>query len=214
LPGGVHCCRVNVCLGCPRDVPRTARCCFCLLHPLKPNHLAVIEQTGAGKTHILRTLSVIERGIVLIFIPLLTLLANVMSNFTCAAERFGAVIILHLDKLFDANEPAYRELLQRCRGLHQSTPMTIFLFLSPQFIINHPDARDIFIECSNSKTLRIVALDEAHIHVQHGTSFRSKIWSLQARLGNPFGIPRNSTIIPISDLLDSGIFIGILFFRL
>jgi hypothetical protein len=33
------------------------------------------------------------------------------------------------------------------------------------------------------------------------------------RLGNPFGIPRNSAIFPISDLLDSGIFIGILFFR-
>ncbi len=30
-----------------------------------------------------------------------------------------------------------------------------------------------------------------------------------SRLGNPFGIPRNSVIIPILDLLDSGIFIGI-----
>ncbi len=35
---------------------------------------------------------------------------------------------------------------------------------------------------------------------------------LDARLGNPFGIPRNSTINPIWDLLNSGIFIGILFF--
>ncbi len=34
-----------------------------------------------------------------------------------------------------------------------------------------------------------------------------------SRLGNLFGIPRNSAIFPISDLLDSGIFIGILFFR-
>ncbi len=37
-----------------------------------------------------------------------------------------------------------------------------------------------------------------------------KAW---ARLGNPFGILWNSAIIPISDLLDSGIFIGILIFR-
>jgi hypothetical protein len=35
---------------------------------------------------------------------------------------------------------------------------------------------------------------------------------LQPRLENLFGIPWNSAIIPISDLLDSGIFIGILFF--
>ena len=46
-----------------------------LLHPVHLNHLAVIQQTGAGKTHILRTLGVIERGITLIFILLLTLSA-------------------------------------------------------------------------------------------------------------------------------------------
>ncbi len=46
--------------------------CFCLLHPHRPNSLMVVHWTGGGKTHILRTLGVIKRGIVLIFIPLLT----------------------------------------------------------------------------------------------------------------------------------------------
>ncbi len=58
-------------------------------------------------------------------------------------------------------------------------PQWLSSFFSPQFIINHPDAQVIFIECSNSTTLCVVALDEAHIHVQHGTSFWSKIWALQ-----------------------------------
>jgi hypothetical protein len=71
----------------PEMFPTQIDAVFCLLHPMKPN---VIEQTGAGKTHILQTLGVIEWGIVLIFIPLLTLSADVMSKFTCAAERFGA----------------------------------------------------------------------------------------------------------------------------
>jgi hypothetical protein len=70
--------------------PTQINAVFCLLHPMKPNHLAVIEQTVAGKTHILWMLGVIEWGIVLIFIPLLTLLADVMSKFTFAAERSGA----------------------------------------------------------------------------------------------------------------------------
>jgi hypothetical protein len=74
-----------------------------LLHPLRPNHLAVIQQTGAGKTHILRTLGVIKRGTILIFIPLLTLSADVMSKFTCANQKFGAFAVQHLDELFDAN---------------------------------------------------------------------------------------------------------------
>jgi hypothetical protein len=39
------------------------------LHPVRPNHLAVIQQTGAGKTHILRTLGVIERESFLFLSP-------------------------------------------------------------------------------------------------------------------------------------------------
>ena len=74
-----------------------------LLHHLLPDHLAVIQPTGASKTHILRTLGVMERGIILIFIPLLTLSANVMSKFKCANPHFGAVIIQHLNEMNDAN---------------------------------------------------------------------------------------------------------------
>jgi hypothetical protein len=83
-----------------------------LLHPTHPNHLVVIQQTGAGKTHILWTLGVIERGIILIFILLLTLYANVMSKLTCANLSFKAILIQHLDMIFDANKPAYKDLLQ------------------------------------------------------------------------------------------------------
>jgi hypothetical protein len=35
---------------------------YCLLHPLRMNYLAVIQRTGAGKTHIVRMLVVMERG--------------------------------------------------------------------------------------------------------------------------------------------------------
>jgi superfamily II DNA helicase RecQ len=124
--------------------------------------------------------SSLERGIVLIFIPLLTLSADVMNKFTCANQNFGAVAVQHLDELFDANKRVYYDLLERCRGLRRSTTTTtVFIFLSTQFLINHPEARDVFIECSHCTTLRVIALDEAHIHVQHGTSFRSEIRALQ-----------------------------------
>jgi hypothetical protein len=127
---------------------------YCRLHPMHPDHLAVIQQMGARKTHILQMLGVIKRGIVLIFIPLLMLSANVMSKFTCTDQRFGNVTIQHLDKLYDANKQVYKVLLQRCRGLLCSTTTTVFIFLSPQqFTINHPDARDVFIKCSHRATV-------------------------------------------------------------
>jgi hypothetical protein len=43
--------------------PTQVDACYCLLHPHHTNHLAVIHCTGAEKTHILRTLGVVERGI-------------------------------------------------------------------------------------------------------------------------------------------------------
>ncbi len=104
---------------------------FCLLHPILPNHLGVIQQTSTGKTHILCALGIIKRGIVLIFIILLMLSANVMSKFTCANQRFGAVIIQHLDMLYDSNKPSYKDLLERCKGLLLCISTTVFIFMSP-----------------------------------------------------------------------------------
>jgi superfamily II DNA helicase RecQ len=160
--------------------PAQLNAVYRLLHPMRPNHLMDIQQMGAGKTHIQQTLGVIKRGIVLIFIPLLTLSADVMSKFTCTDQHFGAVTIQHLDKLYNANKQVYKDLLQRSQGLLCSITTTVFIFLFPQFIINHPNARDVFIKCSHHATLHVVTLDKAHIHVQHGTSFRSKIRALQA----------------------------------
>ncbi len=112
-----------------------------LLHPLRTNYLAVIQHTGASKMHIVQMLGVMERGIVLIFIPLLTLSADVMSKFTSADHHFGGVMVQHLDELYNGNIKVYHDLLERCRGLRWSTTTTVFIFLSPQFLINHTDAR-------------------------------------------------------------------------
>jgi hypothetical protein len=195
-----------------------------LLHPMHPNHLAVIQQTGARKTHILQMLGGIERGIVLIFIPLLTLSANVMSKFTCTDQRFGAVTIQYLDKLYDANKQVYKDLLQHCQGLLCSTITTVFIFLSLQFVINHPDACDVFIGCSHRATLCVVAIDEAHFHIQDGTLFRSMIRALQALFfaeifGNQPHLMRlrlivltatmpTSYLLPLSHLLTINLFFG------
>jgi len=69
--------------------PAQLEACYRLLHPHRPNSLVVVHRTGGGKTHILRTLGVIEWGIVLIFIPLLTLSADVMHKFEEANTTWG-----------------------------------------------------------------------------------------------------------------------------
>ena len=43
--------------------PAQLEVCYCLLHPHHPNSLVVVHWTGGGKTHILRTLGVIEEDL-------------------------------------------------------------------------------------------------------------------------------------------------------
>ena len=150
-----------------------------IMHPCKPNNVIIVQPTGSGKTHIVRVVGVIERGIILIFIPLLTLSADVLQKFTCADETWGTVEVQHLDELYEANRSKYNEFLQRCHGLKRSTSSTVFVFLSPQFLVNHQDALDVFVHCAVGRTLRVVVEDEVHLKVQHGMSFRGEIRELR-----------------------------------
>ncbi len=157
------------------------KACFCLLHPHRPNSLMVVHQTGGRKTNILRTLGVIKRGIILIFIPLLTLSTNVMHKFKLSNPTWGNVGVYHLEKIFDCNRSVYQKLLHHCSEIKQSTSSALFFFLLPQFLINHPGALGIFITCAQERTLWLIAMDEVHIHMQHGLSFREEICALYVK---------------------------------
>jgi hypothetical protein len=50
--------------GVPTMRPAQLEACYCLFHPHRSNYLVVVHWTGGGKTHILRTLGVIEHGII------------------------------------------------------------------------------------------------------------------------------------------------------
>ena len=133
-----------------------------------------VYKTGGGKTHIVRTIGVIEKGIVLIFIPLLTLSADVLTKFIDSNKNYGTITVQHLDELRENNFSKYQKFLQTCEDMQRSTTSTIFVFLSPQFLVNHDDARQVFIRASHRRTVRVIVMDEIHLQVQHGESFREE----------------------------------------
>ncbi len=103
-----------------------------------------------------------------------------MHKFKGAILIWGNVGVYHLNEIFDSNRLTYFALLCRCTSMSRRTTSTIFIFLSPQFLINHQDTRDVFIECANECTLWVIAMIEAHIHVQHWMSFQEDIRALKA----------------------------------
>jgi superfamily II DNA helicase RecQ len=146
-----------------------------VLMPSTPNTLFLIDRTGGGKSHVIRTLGAILKGIIIVFIPILSLSADLLEKFRTASQRFGSVHAHHVDEIIDASPDKRSELLIRINSMQRETTSTLFLFLSPQLMIHHTDFRDALIRQCRAGVVRLVTIDEAHLYVQHGISFRSKI---------------------------------------
>ncbi len=102
-----------------------------------------------------------------------------MHKFESPSPTWGSVGVYHLDEFFDCNRQVYHKLPCRCSSIERSTSLTLFIFLSPQFLINHNDALGVFVTCAQERTLWLIAMDKVHIHVQHGSSFREEICALR-----------------------------------
>lgn len=150
-----------------------------LLDPASPNAVLAVYRTGVGKSHLIRMIGAMERGVCLIFIPLLTLSADVMSKFQSACQDYGSVRAYHLDEIYDSNIAQYNAVIQRCLSLRRDTASTVFVFLSPQHLCNSRDACNAFLQCAANGTMRRIVLDEVHLHIAHGLSFREECRELR-----------------------------------
>mmetsp|Transcript_10303 Transcript_10303/g.15594 ORF Transcript_10303/g.15594 Transcript_10303/m.15594 type:complete len:602 (+) Transcript_10303:55-1860(+) len=143
--------------------------------------LLLVTRTGSGKSHVTRTLGVMMNGITVIFVPLLSLSADQMKKMEEAKQCFGSVETHHCDELpTDDGGIALQKIVTRVKELDDTTTSTIFLFASPQFLCNKANKPllDELLSAHKRKILRVVAVDEAHLHVQH-SSFRVEILMLR-----------------------------------
>ena len=56
---------------------------------------------------------------------------------------------------------------------------TMFLFTSPQYLANNSIILDAILQCHALQTLRLIAINEAHIFAMHGRTFREAMRILQ-----------------------------------
>jgi len=166
------------CQGCSRnvwrvpDLPiRQREVLTKYIDPRTPKYMVVCLRTASGKSHIMRVIGTMERGIMLIFIPLLTLSADVLDKFVSAEQKYGKVRVFHLDELVDNAPEKYDAFLQTCYGLPIHTANTVFAFLSPHHLIRHPRSLKALLNAAENGSLLSVVMDEVHLHVQHGTLF-------------------------------------------
>lgn len=154
--------------------PRQLEVASSLLDPGRPNHILACLRTGYGKSHIMRLLGTMVGGFALVFIPLLALSADVLAKFQEADPSYGRVRVFNLDELYKDDRAKYVAFLHLCWSTRRSCPDTNFVFVSPHFLVRHEDALKALLHTAEEQTLRIVCMDEVHLHVQHGEAFRTE----------------------------------------
>jgi hypothetical protein len=90
---------------------------------------------------------ILDRGVRLVFIPLLSLSAEAMSKFQSAVQHNGSARTFRLDEIYNNERDLYKLVLQRRDELPPSTPSTVFAFLSPQHLCHSERALNTFISC-------------------------------------------------------------------
>ena len=118
---------------------------------------------GRGKNQFIRMIGVLDRGVCLIFIPLLTLSTKVMAKFQSACYHYGSVRAYHLDDVYDANTELFADDLHACTDIESNSNSTIFLFASPQYLCYSTPALNTFLLLLVSPTTRNILLTRHEI---------------------------------------------------
>ena len=133
----------------------------------------LVTRTGGGKSHVFRMLGTLLRGVHLIIHPLLVLAADQMQKFGEGSFDFGTVACVNVDNAVK-DHTRRTDLLTRLAALRRSTSSTVYLFASPQCLVQYPAVRQTLLACAERGTLRFCTLNECHLLGKHVATFRPK----------------------------------------
>ena len=123
-------------------------------------------ERGEGGSLILHTVAVCVGGVSLVLVPLLVMTANQLSRIKSASQRHGSVRAVHLDEVTDSLVRS--SLLPKMAAMDKGGADTLLLYCSPQYLATRGWFRASILRCHARGMLRLVAVDEAHIHAMHG----------------------------------------------
>jgi len=132
-------------------------------------------------------------------VPLLALGADQTTKVcTKSIQTSGDVLAIHLDEVHNSSDQL--RIVQSILALPSSTRKTIMLFSSPQKIVNDKTWMGFLKKLIENGLLRLVCVDEVHLFVHYGLSFRTEFAMLSSTLFRHLIIDRGAgykTKIPV-----------------
>mmetsp|Transcript_266 Transcript_266/g.544 ORF Transcript_266/g.544 Transcript_266/m.544 type:complete len:395 (-) Transcript_266:695-1879(-) len=174
-----------------RDAQRD--CIEFIYDPSKNKRACIVLPTAFRKSHVIRLVGTLSKGVHVVMYPLLASTADQVAAFTGGNEAYGFIVVINFDIHASTCGAVRRKIIANLIKLKRSTTTTYFLFGSPQFFALNQDFVDALLQCNdNERTLCSVSCDEAHLLAQHGSSFRSEIRKIGKTLFTPLFPPANA----------------------
>jgi superfamily II DNA helicase RecQ len=137
---------------------------------IRPGAVLLIRPTGGGKSSIRDVYSVMWAGVSLTITPLLSLGADQTEKIRKnTSQNGGPVHSFHLVKL--RCPQAQRLLSERILSLSVDTHTTIFIFSSPQALVDNKAWRTMIDSLIAKRLLSMLCVDEVHLFVRFGLTF-------------------------------------------
>ena len=113
------------------------------------------------------------RGVILVIVPLLSLTADQMKKNWVALQIHGLVEAYNMDEI--PLSLIIERIIPIMLEIGYSSNSTTFLFIFPQQLASTQVFLNASFKCHQNQTLRLVAINEVHIHAQHIRSFRESL---------------------------------------
>lgn len=171
-----------------------------LTKDLSPEALLLVQPTGSGKSAVPQTTSVVTNGVSIIIEPTLALSSDQASKFKAASKDNGVVVysyqldLLKKDKERHDLSNKIISVLQTKKGQDiQMGIVSFVLFTSPEALVL-PIWMSFVDKLIELQMLTLICIDEVHLFIEFGLSFRKDFLSLREKLFNKIIVPSTSPI--------------------
>ena len=145
--------------------------------PNRPQALLLVQRTGGGESAVAQTVGCVDCGVVLIVEETLALAADQKSKVGQARNAYGPVLAHQLDSVKRPN--LIEKLKNKLDSLTKTTNVTMFLHSSPECLLRDP-WKSMVIGLIKRKVLKLVCVDEVHLFVMFGVTFRKEFTLLKS----------------------------------
>ena len=136
----------------------------------------LVQYSGQGKSTVYQTIGNILRGVAVIIQPTLALSADQKSEIDFAKITDYAIVGIQCDSI--KSTLAFELLEKTLLNVDDSTTANIFLFVSPETLLKDQWIK-LLMKLISNKVMRLLVVDEVHLFVEFGMSFRKSICDLK-----------------------------------